>query len=126
MNDDLALIAGKFMDNYLDKSKRYLLQYFENQEPQLKFLSYYFCLTGVVERSGVRLIQNFGEHTGIVACRRVIQKWTQRVKLLELLVKQAQEESDLELLSRIKNGELPRSSIHVDLRLLRFKMTRED
>lgn len=100
---DLELISGHFLDSPLDKSKEYLLHYFE-EEPQRAFLVYCFHFPKIFTRAGKPLHEHFVAHTGVYCSHRAIHKWSKRLRDLESALQRAYAESDLDTLSQIKGG----------------------
>lgn len=101
---DLELISGEFLEARLDKSKEYLLKYFK-EEHQVVFLVYCFHFPALFKRSGKFFHRNFIDHTGLNYTLRIIQKWSKRLRDLEKALEKAYAESDLMLISKIKNGD---------------------
>lgn len=97
MQQDLDFVSGKFFDQEVPKSQRYLLKYFKT-DLQLAFLRYYLTFHGH---------QNFVDHTGFWCSERML--WWLQAKY-RLLVETYQEaknsltEEGLEMVHLIESG----------------------
>ena len=103
---DLELLAGEFFyDESLPKGKRHLLKYFTTK-PQRRFLVYAVIFDELRLRHGpFCFYRGFVDHTGVQCTRRVMQRWSRRLRELETALKSAMGGFDLEAVEKIKTGE---------------------
>ena len=101
---DLLLISGEFLyDDSVPKEKRWLFKYFRTL-PQRRFLAYHLQFSVLRKHGPFFFYRNFIDHTGIFCTKRVLQKWTKKLLVLETLAASAIERMDLANLETIKSG----------------------
>ena len=94
IDNELAFISGKYLEEDLPKEQSYLLKYFRS-ETQVAFLKYYLMFEGYVR---------FVEHTGYSASWKWMELLKQKLQVLQAAHKKAKDEMDLETLATIETG----------------------
>lgn len=94
MDRDLALIAGRFLDEPVPKEKQYLYRYFKTDIQKL-FARYYLDFGRYI---------HFVEHTGIYRSRRWLKRMSHRFAVVVEAYNQAKQEGDFETISEITMG----------------------
>lgn len=95
IDNELAFIAGEYLEDDLPKAQAYLLKYFSRSATQTAFLKYYLTFDGYVR---------FVEHTGYSASEKWMELLKQKVVVLQAAHKKAKDEMDLETLATIETG----------------------
>lgn len=101
---DLQLISGNFLTSGIPKEKIYLKYYFTGVSE--RFIVYCCTFPELLSKSSVIIHRCFTEHTGLRYSLRSVAYNLSRYLKLEKKIKQASEQYNLDLLYKIKNGQI--------------------
>ena len=94
IDNELAFISGKYLEDDLPKERAYLLKYFRS-ETQVAFLKYHLTFNSYTR---------FVDHTGYSASLKWMGLLRRKLKLLQDIHEKAKSEMDLETLAILETG----------------------
>lgn len=100
IENDLKIIGGNFIYGDFPKDKSYLFHYFDEGVSRA-FLVYYFMFK---DRTGEGFYKGFRDHSGYACGERWCFYLVDRIKEIERAMKEAEQNFDIEKVSRIRSG----------------------